>query len=216
VHLFGDEAGDFAFVDNGRASKYFMLTTIAIADCRQLESDLLSLKRELQWDGHDLPGYFHASTDRQAVRDRVYDVLAPHDFRIDVTILEKSKTQPQLANDHFRFYKTLWYYHLKHVAPLVAKSSDDLFLVSASLTTHAKRDQAHLAFKDVASQTARTASHKTAFWDAPTDPCLQAADYCCWAIQRKWERGDDRSYVLVADKIVTEFDMFAASNKHYY
>jgi hypothetical protein len=28
-----------------------------------------------------------------------------------------------------------------------------------------------------------------------SDPCLQVADYCTWAIQRKWERGDERSHV---------------------
>ena len=48
------------------------------------------------------------------------------------------------------------------------------------------------------------------------DPCLQIADYCCWAIQRKWESGDDRSYVLIKDKIQSDFNAFARGKTVYY
>ncbi|HEV3094413.1 MAG TPA: hypothetical protein VGY30_07850 [Solirubrobacteraceae bacterium] len=34
--------------------------------------------------------------------------------------------------------------------------------------------------------------------------CLVIADYCTWAIQRRWERDDRRSHQLLADKIASE------------
>ncbi len=58
--------------------------------------------------------------------------------------------------------------------------------------------------------------HRVAFWPAESDPCLQVADYCVGAIQRKWERGDHRSYDLIKDKIETEFDAWAVGTRHYY
>ena len=44
----------------------------------------------------------------------------------------------------------------------------------------------------------------------------QIADYCCWAIYRKWEKGDLRSHDLIKNKIRSEFDMFAKGNIKYY
>ncbi len=52
--------------------------------------------------------------------------------------------------------------------------------------------------------------------DSAKDPMLWAADYCAWAIQRKWESGDDRSYVLIENKIVTEFNLWEIGKIHYY
>jgi hypothetical protein len=68
----------------------------------------------------------------------------------------------------------------------------------------------------VVRETARTAVARTAYWPAASDPCLQVADYCCWAIQRKWERGDMRLYELIASKIRSEFDVFRLGTTVYY
>jgi hypothetical protein len=55
-----------------------------------------------------------------------------------------------------------------------------------------------------------------AFWPADSDPCLQVADYCTWAIQRKWERDDDRSHLLIAPKLRSEYDVWKSGEVHYY
>lgn len=57
---------------------------------------LLALRRELAWSGVQLD-QFHATSDKQRVRDRVFDLLAASDFRFDVTILDKRKTYGGLA-----------------------------------------------------------------------------------------------------------------------
>jgi hypothetical protein len=68
---------------------------------------------------------------------------------------------------------------------------------------------------DVVRQTTRCRC-QLAQWPAESDPCLQIADYCTWAIQRARERADPRSYVLIEDKIASEFEPFARSTKLYY
>jgi Protein of unknown function (DUF3800) len=45
---------------------------------------------------------------------------------------------------------------------------------------------------------------------------LQIADYCSWAIFRKWNNGDCRSYDLIKSAIRKEFDIFARGSKYYY
>ena len=59
-------------------------------------------------------------------------------------------------------------------------------------------------------------THCVAFWAYESDPCLQIADYCTWAIQRKWEGNDPRSHVLIADKIRSEFDVWQRGTTYYY
>src|SRR3990170_7018650 len=138
VYVYGDEAGNFYFSRNNGASLYFILTTVSLVD-HQVGVDLLELRRRLTWDGVDLPGAFHATTDKQAVRDKVFDVLASHNFRVDATIFEKPKAQPQVRVTNERFYKYAWYYHMKYVTPKVIGRADQLMVVAASIGTHKKR-----------------------------------------------------------------------------
>lgn len=60
------------------------------------------------------------------------------------------------------------------------------------------------------------ANWMTDFCPASADPCLQVADYCAWAIQRKWERDDPRSYDLISDRITYEYDLWSHGNTHHY
>jgi hypothetical protein len=45
---------------------------------------------------------------------------------------------------------------------------------------------------------------------------LQVADYCCWAIQRRWERGLDVEYMRIRSAITSEFDLNATKRMRYY
>ncbi len=130
VHLFGDEAGDLTFRSTG--SKFFTICTVTMLDT-EIERHMLELRRELVKEGILKGHFFHASEDRQPVRDRVFALLAVHDFRVDATILDKTKARPHLANDWRRFYKTAWYLHLKGIAGSLVEPEDDLFVVVASI-----------------------------------------------------------------------------------
>ena len=177
---------------------------------------LLSLRRDLACRSLGLGSEFHATTDFQEIRDCVFGVIGKHDFRIDCTILEKAKAQPHLRTDDIRFYQTAWFYHLQHIAPKIVKSDHQLLVVAASMGTKKKRAAFRTAVADVVHQVSPTLYWNAASWHAHSDPCLQVADYCCWAIGRKWERGDSRSYDLIADKIETEFDLWRWGETRYY
>jgi hypothetical protein len=55
----------------------------------------------------------------------------------------------------------------------------------------------------------------TGFAQAMSDPCLQAADYLTWAVQRKYERDDSRSYDLIEPLIRSEFEPFSTGDTQY-
>lgn len=214
-YVFADESGNFDFSRKRDATRYFILTTITTRSCA-VGQKLLELRRDLAWEDLGLGGEFHATTDSQAVRDRVFATVAPFEFRVDATVIEKAKADPQIRCSEERFYQHAWYYHMKYLAPTITCSDDEVLLVAASLGTHKRRQVFRTAIEDVMQQVSGSTPFRVASWAAASEPCLQVADYCSWAVQRKWERGDSRSYDLIKRKIKSEYDLFARGSTLYY
>ena len=216
VHLFADEAGNFDFSRKAGASRFFILTTVAFPSGHDaLATSLRALRFELAWEGTDLRREFHATDDTQAVRDRVFAVLGAHDFRVDATILEKPKARPAMRESEERFYRTAWAFHLRNVLPELLTEEAELHVIAASVGTGGKRRE-FLRGLEQAVQSSTSATARVAFWPASTDLCLQAADYCAWAFQRKWEHGDERSHELIRGAIGREIDLFHDGRAEFY
>ncbi len=214
LFIFADEAGDFDFSRRPKASRYFILCTVSMHSCH-IADELLALRRELAWNSEDLGEYFHCTTDKQAVRDKVFNAICQHDFLIQATVMEKSKAQPHVRKSRPRFYQYGWYYHFKHGTSEVVARNTELLVTTAAIGTKKERASFSAAIDDVMRQTIQS-KWATDFCPASADPCLQVADYCAWAIQRKWERDDTRSYVLIQDRISYEYDLWSHGDKHYY
>jgi hypothetical protein len=182
-------------------------------DCSSGDA-LAHLRRELTWQGIDVSQPFHACDDTPAVRSAVFQLLKTLPIRVDATALEKRKAEPHL-HDELALYKMGWYLHFKHVAPLIATPQDRLLVVAASLGTKKTRKLFNDSVEDVVRQVS-PARYRVGFWEADSDPCIQVADYCCWAVQRSWELGD-RSYLdLLGSKVMSNKDIFALGDKYYY
>lgn len=216
--VFSDEAGDFDFSRNKNASRYFIACAVCLDSC-DIGIELLKLRRDLLWDGVEIDNYFHATKDSQFVRDKVYALISRYDFGVYAQILEKSKARPDIRESKHVFYKYAWYYLFKNSMRKIVTSIDDQLMVTTA-SIGVKKGQADFsqAIKDVLRQTQRidAGSWRTSFCSSASDPCLQIADYCTWAIQRKWERDDTRSYDLIASKIRYEYDLWQHGRTHHY
>lgn len=210
-YLFLDESGNFDFTPKG--TRYFALTSVGVDDCH-CGNELVELRRMLVWQGIDLVQEFHATEDYQHVRNRVFESISRHELRIDSTIVEKSKVADHLRANEHRFYKQVLYSHLRHIVPQFIRSNDNLLVVCAALGTRRDREIHRANLQDVIEQVQPPGNMiRFAFWPAAIEPCLQIADYCSWAVHRKWERNDERSYALISDMIVSEFDLFATGGE---
>jgi hypothetical protein len=214
-YVFADECGNFDFSSRPGASRYFILVTVTVDSC-SVGQRLLDIRRDLALQGFGLGREFHAAHDPKPMREKVFAVIVTSPIRIDAVILEKSKADPSVRESDERFYKTAWYQHMKYVPPKIAASTDELLVVSASLGSNAKKRSFHAAVTDVIKQVSPTAKARVACWSAASDPCLQVADYCAWAIQRKWEAGDRQGYDLIKGSVETEFELFASGTTKYY
>jgi hypothetical protein len=217
-YVFADEAGCFTFKTKAGASKYFLLCSVTTEDCA-VASKLLDIRRDLcANDGEDEErDKLHATADAQATRDQVFAALADCNFRVDATLLEKRKAQPQTRTDDPTFYRYAWYYHFKHVGPLVLPDNGKLLITAAALG-HKRTRAAFKAGVNNGVQQSQVPRERWAvsFMDSAKEPMLWVADYCAWAIQRKWEMADTRSYDLISAKISSEFDLWSAGRTYHY
>ena len=215
--MFADEAGNFDFSRKPGASRFFILTTVVFPSGHgALASAMRALRLDLEWEGVDLRQGLHATEDKQWVRDRVFDLLRDHDFRVDATILDKPKARPAIRTSEEHFYQNAWFFHLRGVLPeLLREDVDGLHVIAASVGTGRRRRALKTAVEGAVQQATDVAA-AIAFWSAATDASLQAADYCAWAIQRKWERGDERSYNLIQNRIGREHDLFRLGRETFY
>jgi hypothetical protein len=217
IFVFADEAGCFEFSRKQNASRYFVVCTINLQNC-DIGHSLLELRRKLAWEGKPVGDYFHATVDKQEVRDEVFQLISAHPFDVYATIMEKSKAQPQVRETRETFYKYGWFYHLKWSAPQFIMPKAEVMFTTASVGTKKGQALFTAAVNDVVQQTVRIPRKQwqTHFCQSMADPCLQIADYCTWAIQRKWERGDDRSYRLIQARVRRERDLWQHGQVHYY
>jgi hypothetical protein len=214
LYLFADEAGDFEFSRRANVSRYFILCTVTMTSCA-IGHALLDLRRRLAWERAPLGEYFHATTDKQVIRDAVFAELANHDFHVQATIMEKAKAQPQVRADKPRFYQYGWYFHFRHGLRSHLFLYNELLATAASLGTRREKTAFSDAVQDVLQQLAGI-QWRTNFCPASSDPCVQVADYCAWAIQRKWEQNDPRSYALIANRISYQYDLWQRGTTLYY
>lgn len=172
--MFADESGDFGCRRAPGVSRYFILTTVTLADCTVGDS-LLALRRRLAWEGHGLNSDLHATTETQAVRDEVFALLRGADIRVDATLLDKPKLDPKYYGDDSRVYGLVWSLHMRRLASALLAPGDELLVVSAAIGTKQTRKRFYEAVTAEVARAAPTVEARTAHWSASSDPCLQVA-----------------------------------------
>jgi hypothetical protein len=216
LYVFLDEAGDFNFSLTG--TRFFSITTITNIRPFPWDASLMSLKYDLIEVGLDIE-YFHAAEDRRAVRDKVFVIIANDltDLRIDSLIVEKPKTGPALQVLE-RFYPRMIGYLLRYVLdPKNLRDFEEVIVITDSIPVSRKREAVEKAIKQTLSKMLPSGTKYRILHHA-SKSCvgLQITDYCNWAIFRKWEKQDLRSYELIRSGIRSEFDIFKSGPRHYY
>jgi hypothetical protein len=91
-----------------------------------------------------------------------------------------------------------------------------MLITAAALGRNRTRAAFKAAVNNSVQQVLPRDKWEVAFHESCKDPLLWVADYCSWAVQRKWEHGDTRSYDLIKGKIRTEYDLFAPGPEEYF
>lgn len=216
LYIFLDEAGDFDFSVNG--SRYFLLGSVSRERPFGDYNDFINLKYELVEHGMNIE-YYHASEDTQSVRDKVFEIIAHSlaGMRIDSLIVEKRKTNPEL-HEATKFYSRMLGSLLRYILERYALSQySEVLVFTDRIPVSGKRSAVEKAVKTTLSRMLpKSGRYRLLHHDSKSNFQLQIADYCNWAIFRKWSRSDLRSYNLIKPAIRSEFDIFRNGTIFYY
>jgi len=223
--IYLDEAGDFNFSASG--SKYFMMTCMVVQNPIIIASDLLTLKYQCIGNGMVNPKRsekfhrFHASDDFQVTRDKVFIILKSHlgTYQTYTVVIQKNKVNPSFRDNHRLFpeaFAMLMDQVLGHSS--IVKNSDYLAVITDAIPVHKKKGIVRSSLKSYLKQWTVGENKRYCLYHhlSASDLNLQAADYLSWAIFRKWERSDARSYGLISASILGENDLLKNETKTYY
>lgn len=204
IYIFLDEAGNFDFSPTG--TKYFVLTSLT--KCRPFRTykALTELKYDLIEFGINLE-YFHAAEDRQETRNQVFDIIFNHlgEVSLDSLIVEKQKTAPALQIED-RFYPEMLGRLIKHIFRRInLRNVTEVIIVTDRIPIQRKRKAIEKTVKKVLAHILPpNLRYRILHHDAKSNMDLQIVDYCNWAVYRKWDRGDTRSYARIHRAIESE------------
>lgn len=213
LYLFFDESGNLDFSPNG--TRYYSFGVLSTRNPAPLNQALTTLRYALMEESIELE-YLHASEDKQAVRNRVFDAIAAAgDVEFDVLVVEKHKTNP-LLRDPLRFYPELGSHILGRVFERHTEPGERVIVITDRLPLARQRKATEKAFKTYIRQHLGERSFAVLHHASSAHPGLQAADYCTWAVHRKWNNGDLRSYQRMQHLIRSEVDLFEENDEVYY
>lgn len=222
-YIYLDEAGNFDFSPNG--SRYFIMTGVVMRRPFSHIPELSSVKYDCLEKGIDPKKCkdahrFHASEDRQNVRDAVFEAMSLHIENMSVysVIISKNKTNPSIRDQgtiYLKVFQWLVGYVFRHEG---FRRGDNLIVVTDSLPVKKKLDALRAALKKYMKERSENAGtmYRLYHHRSESDLNLQVADYCCWAIQRKWERSDERAYKMIEKAVKGERDLFENGDTVYY
>ncbi|MCB9073737.1 MAG: DUF3800 domain-containing protein [Bdellovibrionaceae bacterium] len=218
LYMFLDESGDLNFSKTG--SNYFILSSLSAFRPFPWYQDLIDLKFKYLESPHHLNlQRFHASEDRQEIRDGVFEILNKHhaSFRLDSIIVQKNKAHPKVR-ELDRFYPMILRYLLTYVVKgYQHKQISEAIFVTDTLPVKKGRNAIDKGIKThLKDAFPSNLMHQIHHWDSKSTIGLQAVDYLNWAIYKKWNNGEMRPYNQIKNSVHSEFDIFKKGTTEYY
>ena len=207
LYVFLDEGGNLDFSSKG--TRFFTLSAVTQRRPFLMDSRLYELRLDLLESGLDLQR-FHAAEDRQVVRNRVFQIIQSEiaSLRLDTIVVEKAKTNSTLQPVEY-FYPRLLGHVLRQILAAVPSSGyDEVLVITDSLPVNSKRKAIEKGIKlTLANMLPSEVKYRVLHHPSYSSMGLQVADYCNWAVFRKWESADPRSYALIQPALQTEFEI---------
>jgi len=216
LYIFLDEGGDFNFSPSG--SKYFTMTCVCKIRPFKTSHILGQEKYNLIEFGLDFE-YFHCCQDNKHIRDNVFSIIGAkiNSLRIDSVVVEKRKTGPTLQLPG-NFYPKILGYLLRFVVSRQNFANiSTIFVITDTLPIQSKKKSFQKTIKKtLVAVLPKSVNFKIMHHSSRSTYGLQIADYCNWAIFRKWEQGDDSYHKKIKGGIKSEFDIFSIGKRFYY
>lgn len=224
---FLDEAGDTTFFGKGGipmlgkegVSKYFSMGLCHFNEPLQsIRNRIIDLEKRIANDPYFKVGsvqkkieqtgkfYFHATDDIPEIRMLFFELIMSVNFEFEMAISEKDIEK--FIKKHNRNERELYTDLLAHLLhSKMNKAGKHIFMVSqrGNTTRQATLEMAlSKAVNILYTNTPIPPANGEIILDVvnqKNEPLLNFADYLCWAVQRKYERGEERFFDFINAKI---------------
>ena len=219
LNVFLDEAGNFDFSNGQGASEWLTLTSLTTTDPSEAVAELYQVKHELISQGHEIE-YFHATEDKQVVRDEVFRILSALKMaRVDSLAVRKRRLTPAWRMPQ-EFYPRMLEYLLKYTldprgADVAQFDRVHIFMDRVQLPRK-KQDALIGGIKRTLKSYLGDIPYAVMMHSSAAHLYLQAADYCCWAMNIRREREEERPYKAISHLVKSDFDIFEHGNSNWY
>ena len=217
LYMFIDEGGNFDFSPKG--TKYFTLSCLTEKRPFPSYDRLRNIKYDLIEDGINIE-YFHATSDKQFVRNMVSSVIKDNidNIKVDSMIVQKNKTHPSLYPED-KFYNKVFEMLMKWVLRerVDMQEVKSLIIFTDNMPLNKKKKAMEKAVKLTLSGLVKEGLQYNIYHhQSKSNLNLQVVDYLNGSIFRKWERGDARSYEIIKKAVDAEWDVFRHGDTIYY
>lgn len=216
LHIAIDESGCLNFSPKG--SKFYVFSAAYTLEPHPLATALTQRRFGLMKAGDDISA-FHCCEDKQSNRDLVFaDMMAAPMWKHCAVVVEKCKVNPSIRDPKV-FYPTFATPLLRFLLRgQVAKSATAVVICTDTLPLTGGAGLAIAkVLKSVCSAEISPRPWFIYHHTRHSNKWIQVADYCAWAIQRKYERADLRSYSTVASRLARpELDICAGGDQTVY
>lgn len=205
VYVFLDESGNLDF--STRGTKYFVLTSVMMKRPFAINDALDSYMYDCIDNGMDIE-YFHCYNDSKRMRRNIFDLLTLYlgSMSVDCLIIEKSAVTAELRAGT-RFYPAAFRHLMNLAIRGVAEDnvSAEVVVISDTVPINKGRRAVEKSIQTALAEALPKVRHRTLHHQSRSHYGLQIADYCSWAIFRKWEVGDDSWFAYIEPAIRQEF-----------
>ena len=208
AYIFLDESGNFDFSASG--SRYFVLTSVSLRRPFPVTGLLDAYRHECLEFGLNLES-FHCANDNRHVRGRVFDLVTAHldEMHIDCIVVEKRKAVLSLRQGSHLYPRMLGYLLRFVVRKEVDRGAKEFIAITDTLPFTGKRLAAEIVVRHTLARMLPIGTRLRTFHHSSCSHYgLQLADYCCWAMFRKWERGETTYFDRIRAAVRSEFDIF--------
>lgn len=224
LYIFIDESGNFDFSEKG--TKYFTFSALITDNplkfdnlINRLKLDILTKQQLPELNNQYLDRFsikhFHATEDKQLVRNLFFELIKSMDnIKLNSIVIEKRKTNPTLY-DPEKFYTKFLGSLMAYV--FQAYWFDELCIFVDGCAVDKNKDAFKKGIVKELYRRNSMAKFVLYFPSSSTFSCLQVVDYLSWAIFRKWEKKDLRSYDQIKHILQSqERDIFKEGKIYYY
>ena len=213
LFIFVDESGNFDFSHTG--TRHFVMAGVAALAPIESAATIQALKYQLLAEGHD-QSEFHATQDRQEVRNRVFSAISGlANIRSHVIFGDKHLAAPALQSDtslHALFGRSL----VSHVIGTYA-SADFRQVVVLFDQAFSKKKQGTFNAAVKPELKALGKPFHIYFHPMKTDSNGQIADYIAWAKFVQLERNEQRPWDELQSALKpSDFNIFRHGHTRYY